>query len=289
MLIVDRLARAPLSAVLTFAAIWTVYRLAIAPIIFKTPPHKQTFGYKFLKFTNDAADALVYAAIVVFFLVRPFGIQTFFIPTGSMIDTLMVNDIIVADKLTYRHSDPKAGEIVVFNPPEKAVRPGDLDADFIKRCAGAPGDIVEIKGREMFRNGKKLEEPYVDFTVPGTSRVLPETDWSNAFYPDFKLIEHEGQVIPVMLSEEGLANFGTYKALGGLTRYQGMFPASDVNQAREWAEKPAAAVPKGKYLFIGDNRNGSLDGRMWGLVEREAIIGRSWFIWLPFSRIGVTK
>src|SRR5262249_39548346 len=59
--------------------------------------------------------------------------------------------------------------------------------------------------------------------------------------------------------------------------------------AKELQDAPPAAVPKGYVLMAGDNRNNSYDGRCWGLVPREDVIGRSEFIWLPFSRWRVTR
>jgi signal peptidase I len=53
--------------------------------------------------------------------------------------------------------------------------------------------------------------------------------------------------------------------------------------------EPAEPLPPGYYLMMGDNRNDSFDGRGWGMVPRASIIGRSEFIWLPISRIRITR
>ena len=57
----------------------------------------------------------------------------------------------------------------------------------------------------------------------------------------------------------------------------------------EWPKAralPAEKIPPGYFLFMGDNRNGSFDGRGWGLVPRESIVGRAEFVWLPLPRLG---
>ena len=54
-------------------------------------------------------------------------------------------------------------------------------------------------------------------------------------------------------------------------------------------QAPAEKVPPGYYLMMGDNRNGSFDSRGWGLVPRDAIVGRSEAIWLPMSRWRATR
>lgn len=291
MVMVDKLARTPLSQIVIFAAVLTGLRLVLHPLIIKTPKHKQTGIFGLGRFINDISDALIYAAVVVFLLVRPFGIQTFWIPSGSMVDTLLVNDLLVLNKFVYRISDPKVGDIVVFEPPREAPDAASGNVDFIKRLVGGPGDLIEIKDRVFYRNGKRLEEPYVDFTSAASSYLqpLPKTEWGTALYPDFKMVEKEGKVVPLLINSDGEANYGLYESGQGLSQYSGIFPAEDDTQAKDWAKLPAAKIPAGHYLFMGDNRNGSNDGRFWGLVQRDKIVGRSEFIWLPFKRWGMTR
>lgn len=272
---VDKLARTPLSVILMFATVCTIVRFVVFPMIKNTPPHMRTGGYGFAKFLNEAGDALVYAAILVFFLVRPFAIQTFTIPTGSMIDTLNIGSNIVANKWVYRASNPRAGEIVVFSPPPQGrVNPLD-ETDYIKRCIGTPGDLIEIKDEKLYRNGEIVDEPYETRTLG--QEVLSREQWSTTIIRDFKLIEHKGNVIPVQ-------KYGTMINNGPMTAdaYQ--------SESREdadamWAS-PAVKIPDGYYLMMGDNRNESYDGRSWGLVTRDAIVGKCEFVWWPFSAVG---
>lgn len=274
---VDKLARTPLSVILIFATVCTIVRFVAFPMIKNTPAHMRTGGYGFAKFLNEAGDALVYAAILVFFLVRPFAIQTFTIPTGSMIDTLNIGSNIVANKWVYRTTDPKAGEIVVFSPPPQGrINPAD-ETDYIKRCIGTPGDLIEIKDEKMYRNGQVVDEPYETRTSGMDMKVLSREEWSTTVIPDFKLIEHNGEVIPVQ-------KYGTMINNGPMTApaYQS---ESRADAEAMWAS-PAVKIPDGYYLMIGDNRNGSYDGRSWGLVPRESIVGKCEFVWWPFSALG---
>lgn len=281
MYLVDKLARAPLSKVLLFAAVWTVLRLVVFPIIKKTKPHEVTGGTKFLVILNEVGDALVYAAIVIFMLVRPFVIQTFWVPTGSMIDTLLPNDLIVADKFSYRFGDPKVGDVVVFKPPKEALNPGQSETDFVKRLIGAPGDVIEIRDKIVYRNDKAVDEPYVEYTnylTPDGSRfeIIPRDRWEQVSIEDFKLVEYKGQHIPVritqnLLGEPDISIPGKYD-----------FSQEDLEAIKQL---PPAPVPAGHYFFMGDNRNGSSDGRFWGLVKRESVIGKGWFVWFPLQRI----
>jgi signal peptidase I len=291
MVLVDKLARTPLSQIVIFAAVLTGLRLIVHPLLIKTPRHRQGPAFSIGRFVNDVSDALIYAAVLVFLLVRPFGIQTFWIPSGSMVDTLLINDLLILNKFVYRVSDPKDGDIVVFEPPKEAPDGATGNVDFIKRLIGQPGDLIEIKDRVFFRNGVKQEEPYVEFTSMASSYLqpLPAAERKTALYPDFKLVEVDGKVIPLLINAEGEANYGIYESGQGLTEYSGIFRASSQEQAKEWAGLPAAKVPAGHYLFMGDNRNGSNDGRFWGLVQRDKIVGRSEVIWLPMSRWRMTR
>jgi signal peptidase I len=288
---VDKLARTPLSQVIYFALAITVLRAGVFWVLTSTPPHKRGGLYTACSIVNDLGDALVYSAILVFLLVRPFGIQTFWIPSGSMIDTLLERDMIVANKMVYRMGSPQRGDIVVFEPPPTAPNAQEGDVDYIKRLIGLPGEVIEIKDRQLFVNGKKLDEPYVEFTTlaSGFREVIKGDGRNKALYPPFRLVQDGERLVPIMISDDGLANFGRYDSDQGSTDYPGAFPAVDEEEGKKWAELPAAKIPPDHYLFMGDNRNGSSDGRFWGLVKRDKIVGKFEFVWLPFNRIGAHR
>lgn len=282
---IDKLARTPISEIVMFAVIATLARVAIHFYARRVPAHLRSGGYAVLKFLNESFDAIIYALIFVFLLIRPFGVQAFRIPSGSMLETLHINDFIVANKAIYRYSDPKAGDIVVFKPPTRALSDPTLEQDFIKRCVGIPGDVVEVKNDVLYRNGKAVKEPYVAFLVEGGPQGferIPDAERSMHPTYDFKLVEYNGKVIPATLQ-------GDFVNSGFGVRIPDEYRLPDSAAMHEVRELPAAPVPKGYYLMMGDNRYGSYDGRFWGLVPRNDIIGRSEIIWLPISRWGATK
>lgn len=82
-------------------------------------------------------------------------VQAFWIPSGSMIPTLMPGDRVLVAKFWYRFAEPKRGQIVVFRYPLDPTR------DFVKRLIALPGESVEIKNGIVYINGEVLEEPYV--------------------------------------------------------------------------------------------------------------------------------
>jgi signal peptidase I len=114
---------------------------------------------------------LVIVAVLVAVLVRTFVVQTFWIPSGSMEPTLLVNDRVLVNKLVYEFRDPRRGEVVVFVAPE-SWRTDPTESDFIKRVIGVGGDHViccDAQGR-ITVNGVPLDEPYV---FPGNSAGTP--------------------------------------------------------------------------------------------------------------------
>jgi signal peptidase I len=94
-----------------------------------------------------------------------FGIRTFvaearYIPSGSMLPTLEINDRLIIDKVGYRFDEPERGDIVVFRPTDELRRQNFKDA-FIKRVIGLPGDTVEVRDSKVFVNGGEIQEQYI--------------------------------------------------------------------------------------------------------------------------------
>lgn len=107
-------------------------------------------------------------------LLLAFGIRTFvaearYIPSGSMLPTLEINDRLIIDKVSYDFSNPQRGDIVVFHPPEELHQ---KDA-FIKRVIGLPGETIEVKNGKVFVNGEALKENYIE--APPDYHWGPET------------------------------------------------------------------------------------------------------------------
>ncbi|HEY6622582.1 MAG TPA: signal peptidase I [Acidimicrobiales bacterium] len=117
---------------------------------------------------------LVVIVVVVLgasFLVRTFVVQTFYIPSGSMIPTLQVGDRILVDKLSYHLHGVGRGDIVVFSkPPLEQQNINDL----VKRVIGLPGETISSVGGEIYINGKRLAEPWLQpgvKSLPGPNPV----------------------------------------------------------------------------------------------------------------------
>lgn len=97
-------------------------------------------------------------ALAVALLIKAFLLQAFYIPSGSMLETLHVNDRVLVNKLSYRLHDVNRGDLVVFEKPELAS--GDIN-DLIKRVIALPGETLTLVNGEVFIDGARLDEPYV--------------------------------------------------------------------------------------------------------------------------------
>jgi signal peptidase I len=184
-------------------------------------------------------EAIVIAFILAM-LIRFFVVQAYQIPSGSMLDTLLIGDKLLVNKLSYnlkipfsdrvlaRLGDPEAGDIVVFTFPDPD--PSNARKDYIKRVIGLPGDTIEMRDNVIYRNGEKMDEPYARFTRNFRSG------------PDYYRS-------PRMFVQGNSHSFAPF------------------------------TVPGDQYFVLGDNRDNSEDSRYWGFVRREAIHGKAWRIY----------
>ncbi len=98
--------------------------------------------------------------------VKTFILQPFVIPTGSMEPTIMAGDRVLAEKVTYRFRDLRAGEIVVFDDPT------GRHPQLIKRVIAVGGETIDIRGGRVFVDGARLHEPYLDGVQTDAGNVL---------------------------------------------------------------------------------------------------------------------
>ena len=123
---------------------------------------------------------LIVGALLVAVLVKSFLIQVFWIPSGSMEETLQVGDRVIVNKLAYRIGDPGRGDVVVFEPETfeaeslftkvsrnllESVGLRTPESDLIKRVIGLPGETIEVVNNQVLINSAPLSEPYLPATI----------------------------------------------------------------------------------------------------------------------------
>jgi signal peptidase I len=108
-------------------------------------------------------------ALVIALVVRTLLLQAFKIPSSSMENTLLVGDHIFVNKFIYGYHIPfTKGRVLEFSKPNRGdiivfVFPEDPTKDFIKRVVGVPGDVVEVRQKVVYLNGKALTEDYARY------------------------------------------------------------------------------------------------------------------------------
>jgi len=215
----------------------------------------------------------LFPVILAVFVLRSFLFEPFKIPSGSMIPTLLVGDLILVNKYTYGvrlpvlntkltdGTPPKRGDVMVFRYPPRP------SLDYIKRVVGVPGDEVAYLNKRLTINGQP---------VP-TSELPPYFDQDAMRY--FKQFSEQlGDKQHRLLVNDDAPAF-----------VPAVEPFEFKQNCRYSVEGVVCKVPRGHYFMMGDNRDNSLDSRYWGFVPDRNIVGKAFLIWMNFgslSRIG---
>ncbi|MGR3491112.1 MAG: signal peptidase I [Shimia sp.] len=238
----------------------------------------------------ETVKTIVYALLIAG-IFRTFFFQPFWIPSGSMKDTLLIGDFLFVNKMAYGYSyascpsilipqvgldltaedfcgfakgaesrflggEPERGDVVVFRHPVTG-------RDFIKRLIGMPGDAVQMRDGFLYLNGEQVPteeaEPFIEtYGLQGPQRQRPRCENGPV---------GEGAECIKSARIETLPNGARYRVL------------NIGDQASD--NTPVYRVPEGHYFFMGDNRDNSTDSRYprsvggVGVVRAEDIVGRA--------------
>lgn len=211
----------------------------------------------------------LFPVIISVFFLRSFLVEPFKIPSGSMIPTLLVGDLILVNKFHYglripvintKITDgekPQRGDVVVFRYPPKP------SLDYIKRVVGLPGDTVAYLNKRLTINGKTVE-----------TQSVPEffDEDSMRYFKQYQ--EALGAQPHRLLNDDDRPPF-----ISGVEKFPG-FEACNYT-----IEGVTCKVPEGHYFMMGDNRDNSMDSRYWGFVPEKNIVGKAFFVWMNFGSL----
>jgi len=205
-------------------------------------------GRWFLEWIKSIAVALV-----VWQVLRIFLIEAFRIPSGSMQNTLLVGDFLFVNKFLYGAEVPFIGKrLPAVREPER----GDIivfdsveeDLKVVKRLIGVAGDTLEMRAGVVFRNGVSIAEPYAVNNDPERSED-----------PSMRMRMREWQV----------------------QHYAGQVPDDYQPDLHHWGP---VVVPAESLFVMGDNRDGSYDGRYWGFLPRINVRGRPLLVYFSYDQ-----
>ena len=210
----------------------------------------------FFSETKEFLKAVAWAIGIAVFL-RSFVVEAYKIPSGSMLPTLQIGDHIFVNKFIYGFMvpgtttkffmwrDPQRGEVIVFKYPKE---PGK---DYIKRVIGEPGDIVEIRGEDLYVNDVHMpSDGGQEITVIGEDCQERKAR---------RFVEHLDTGVDHIKAH-------LYRTAG---RTEGPFK-----------------VPEGELFVMGDNRDNSQDSRTGFTVPMNNVKGRAMFVWLSWNSCG---
>jgi signal peptidase I len=198
-----------------------------------------------IEFLASLAAVLVTGLFIITFVV-----QAFEIPSSSMENTLLIGDHVFVNReifapktawasplLAYR--DIRRGDIVVF------LSPAEAGLYVVKRIMGVPGDHIHLRDGVVYRNGQKLDEPY----------VIHKGDSYNPYRDNFPAVPPDGYSVT--------------------PEWQLMM--------HQYIQGDDVVVPQDGYFAMGDNRDVSYDSRYWGFIPKENVIGRPMFVYWSFE------
>jgi signal peptidase I len=203
------------------------------------------------KETTPEFIASIAAVLVTGLFIITFALQAFVIPSSSMENTLLIGDHVFVDRMMLAPGSKLAGPLVPYRHPKHDdifvfVSPAEPGLYVVKRVIGVPGDRIKLEDGVVYRNGERLEPPFV--VRNGTY---------NGYRDNFPAVPP--------------------------TDYDGLNPAWR-DALSSHLEKGELVVPPDSIFAMGDNRDVSLDSRYWGFVPYENIIGRPMFIYWSFQQ-----
>ena len=208
----------------------------------------------------EYTQVIVVALILVFGFIRPFVVEAFKIPSGSMEDTLLVGDRILVCKFIYGFKipgtdirvfdfhKPARGDVFVFIPPHED------DRNFIKRIVAIEGDTVHTEGDTLYVNGKAVDDSA--YTKHAAGHFFRRGD-----FPPFRKPE---------------------KYMDANEIYED-YILTDNQFKRKFPNGKPFTVPKGHVFAMGDNRDHSSDSRTWGPVDINEIKGQAFMVYWSFD------
>lgn len=218
-----------------------------------------------------------------------FIVQAVKVPTGSMKNTIWIQDHLLVNKFIFGPHDQldlpilpsrniNRGDIVVFKFPE------DPQTNFVKRVIGLPGETVEFRADHVYINGEELPEHRVyvekDDNTPRELQTVedepapPRAKWTAYYFED------DPELVSSLFNDEA-SEYAVRQPFKVPVKGEPVPDRikSDPRLRRIYDLDEDGFYDSDQYFCMGDNRDNSQDSRVWGTVPRLSIVGRAMFVY----------
>jgi len=214
------------------------------------------------KETTAEFIASIAIVLVTGLFIITFTLQAFTIPSSSMENTLLIGDHVFVDRILLAPATQWIGKLIPYRQAHHGdvfvfLSPAEPGLYVVKRVIGLPGDRIHLQDGVVYRNGERLNEPYVVRCnqEPGNAGMCTAYDSYRDNFPN------------------GSSNT-TDTGCEGCEEWRVELPS--------FVKNGDLVVPPNNIFAMGDNRDVSLDSRYWGFVPFQNVIGRPMFIYWSF-------
>jgi signal peptidase I len=236
---------------------------------------------KFVAYTTSIGSVVLIVIVLRAFIAEPYQV-----PTGSMLPTIQLGDYIIVSKSTYSlripmtsysiwtYNTPKRGDIVIFEHPNPT-KSDENGMTLIKRVVAVAGDTLSIKNEVLQINGQPVPRTEKPRPADEDFGAFNETGTLNRYEEDLFGVKHPVLYDPLHGSGSISESISEWPRVG--TKGQGcIWPeAFCVSEADK--NKPFL-IPPGYVFVMGDSRDNSADGRVWGPLPIDHIRGKALFV-----------